>query len=718
MTSALFSSSWYRVAELRPRLRRQARIVPHTYRGQRWYVMQDLASGRVLRFNPSAYRVLALMDGVRSLDEIWQSACLTLGDQAPTQDEILGLLTQLHQANVLLTDRKPDLGELAERGQRLRRTRLKQYLANPLSLKLPLFDPDPLVGAIARRVPPAAWRGILLVWLVLILFGTVLVGMHWDALTADITARVFTGDNMLILALLYPLLKAFHEFGHALAVKALGGSCREMGLMFLVFIPVPYVDASESVTLPGKWQRMLIGAAGMIAELGLAAIAVWLWTGVSGGVTKAVLHQVVILAGVTTLIFNANPLLRFDGYYILSDALEIPNLSQRANRYVGYLVRRYLFRSEARPPLHLTAREPLWLTFFAVGSVIYRTVVTVSIIVLVAGQFFVFGVLLALWAAYGLLVQPLVKFTRFMLRDPSLEGHRRQAGLVSLTLGGVLAGFIAFVPVADWTMVEGVIWMPEQSRIRVPATCFGDRILARPAEAVVAGQPLFSCTEPELDAQVAQAEALVREQEARLALAATAERVQLQMVRSELAHQKQRLADLAARRGDLVVRSPHAGRFDMEALDDFSGRYLPRGEQVAYVLDPSRYTLLAVVPQGRVDLVRQRAGKVEIRSAERLWDVLQAQIVREVPGASAELPSMALALQGGGQIGLDPEASADNRAPKALEPLFQFEMQFTGPAQPRYLGGRVHVRISHNPAPLGEQWYRSLRQQFMKRFAV
>jgi hypothetical protein len=113
------------------------------------------------------------------------------------------------------------------------------------------------------------------------------------------------------------------------------------------------------VTLPGKWQRMLIGAAGMIAELGLAAIAVWLWTGVSGGVTKAVLHQVVILAGVTTLIFNANPLLRFDGYYILSDALEIPNLSQRANRYVGYLVRRYLFRSEARPPLHLTAREPL-----------------------------------------------------------------------------------------------------------------------------------------------------------------------------------------------------------------------------------------------------------------------------------------------------------------------------------------------------------------------
>jgi len=718
MTSALFSSSWYRVADLKPRLRRQARLVQHTYREQRWYVMQDLASGRVLRFNPSAYRVLALMDGVRTLDEIWRHACINLGDEAPTQDEILGLLTQLHQANVLLTDRKPDLGELAERGTRLKKTRLKQYLANPLSLKLPLFDPDPLVGAITRCVPPAAWKGILLAWLALILVSAALVGMHWDELTADITARVFTGDNILILALLYPLLKAFHEFGHALAVKALGGRCREMGLMFLVFIPVPYVDASESVTLPSKWQRMLIGAAGMIAELGLAAIAVWLWTGVSGGVTKAVLHQVVILAGVTTLVFNANPLLRFDGYYILSDALEIPNLSQRANRYVGYLCRRYLFRTEAQPPLHLTAREPAWLVAFAVGSVIYRTLVTVSIIVLVAGQFFVFGVLLALWAAYGLAVQPLVKFVRFVARDPALEGHRRKAGGVSVALAAVLAGFVTFVPVADWTMVEGVIWMPEQSRIRVPATCFGDRILARPGEPVAAGQPLFSCTEPELDAQLAQAEALVQEQEARLALAVTAERVQLQMVRSELAHQRQRLADLSARRGDLVVRSPHAGRFDIESPGDFTGRHLPRGEQVAYVLDPARYTLLTVVPQGRVDLVRHRAGKVEIRSAESLWDVLQARIVREVPGASAELPSMALALQGGGQIGLDPEASAEGKAPKALEPLFQFELQFTGPVQPRYLGGRVHVRFSHSPAPLGEQWYRGLRQQFMKRFAV
>ena len=718
MTSALFSSSWYRVADLKPRLRRQARLVQHTYRDQRWYVMQDLASGRVLRFNPAAYRVLALMDGVRTLDGIWRSACLTLADQAPTQDEILSLLSQLHQANVLLTDRKPDLEELAERGQRLRRAKFKQYIANPLSLKLPLFDPDPLVGAVVRGVPPGAWRWLLAAWALLILVGAGLVAMHWGELTADITARVFTSENMLILALVYPLLKAFHEFGHALAVRALGGHCREMGLMFLVFIPVPYVDASESVTLPNKWQRMLVGAAGMIAELGLAAIAVWLWTAVSGGVTKAVLHQVVILAGVTTLVFNANPLLRFDGYFILSDALEIPNLAQRANRYVGYLARRYLFRAEARPPLHLTRREPLWLTAYALGSVVYRTLVTLSIIVLIAGQFFVFGVLLALWAGYGLVVQPLVKYLRFVARDPALEGHRRHATLLSIGLAGLVTAFIAFVPVANWTMAEGVIWMAEQSRIRVPATCFGDKLLVTPGALVAAGQPLFSCTEPELDAQVQQAEALVREQEARLALASTLERVQVQIVRTELAHQRQRLATLTARRGDLVVRSPHAGRFDIEAPGDFSGRYFPRGELVAYVLDPARYTLLAVVPQGRVDLIRHRAGGVEIRSAESLWDVLQARVVREVPGASAELPSMALALQGGGQIGLDPESGTDGQAPKALEPLFQFEMEFTGPVQPHFLGGRVHVRFAHRAEPLGEQWYRSLRQQLMKRFAV
>ena len=441
MASFLFSASWYRVAKLKPRLRNQANIVRHVDRGERWYVLQDLASGRFLRLNTAAYHVVALLDGVRTLEDIWQNACLTLGDAAPTQDEILNVLSQLHQANVLLTDRKPDVEELGERRQRLKKLKLKQYLANPLSLKLPLFDPDRLLTRAVGLLPRGAWRWLLLLWLLVVLAGFGVAAMNWSELTQDITSRIFTPENMLILWLAFPVLKAVHEFGHGVAIKACGGSCHEMGLMFLVLVPIPYVDASQSTALPDKRQRMLVGLAGMMIELFVASLAIWLWAWASPGVAKALLHEIVILAGVTTLLFNANPLIRFDGYYVFSDWLEIPNLGQKANRYLGYLLNRHVFGVEdGLTPPHLTPGEAPWLAGYAVTSFLYRMLIAVGIILMIAGQFFFVGVLLALWAAYSMLILPLLRQVRFLAHDAVLEGRRHRAIAIS---AGCAAVFMA-----------------------------------------------------------------------------------------------------------------------------------------------------------------------------------------------------------------------------------------------------------------------------------
>src|SRR5512145_1123586 len=111
----LFSSSWYRVAPLRPRLRGHARIQRQQHRGQPWYVLEDRVSERFYRFSPSAYLVIALMDGTRTVQQIWDIACERLGDDAPTQDETIQLLAQLHAADVLQCDVTPDAVELFER---------------------------------------------------------------------------------------------------------------------------------------------------------------------------------------------------------------------------------------------------------------------------------------------------------------------------------------------------------------------------------------------------------------------------------------------------------------------------------------------------------------------------------------------------------------------------------------------------------------------------
>jgi putative peptide zinc metalloprotease protein len=177
------------------------------------------------------------------------------------------------------------------------------------------------------------------------------------------------------------------------------------------------------------------------------------------------------------------------------------------------------------------------------------------------------------------------------------------------------------------------------------------------------------------------------------------------------------LADLTARREAVTIRSPGAGIFRTESPADLPGRFFQRGDMVAYVLDPDRFTLLSVVTQATVDLVRRRTERVELRPAADVFTLIPAEIGRAVPAATRDLPSLALALQGGGRIGLDPDAGAPGEA-RALTPLFQFEILFAGGLDPQWLGSRVHVRFVHGDEPLAEQWYRELRQMFLQRFAI
>ena len=715
--SVLFSSSWYRVAALRPRLRAQARMSRHVYRGERWHVLQDLGSGRYLRLNPAAYRVVALMDGLRSVDEIWRQACLTQGDAAPSQDEVVELLGQLHAANVLISDRRPDIAELRERGAKSRRARLKQYLANPLSLKIPLVDPDRLLGKAVALITPTAWKILTAAWLLLV--GSALVGAFydWEPLTRDLAARSFTPENVLILALVFPALKIVHELGHGLAIKAFGGSCREMGVMLLVFLPVPYVDAGQSTGFPSKWRRMAVGAAGMIAELSVAAAAYWLWSSAEPGLFKSVLHQTLVLSGLTTLMFNANPLLRFDGYYILADWLEIPNFGTRANRYLGDLVSRHVFRSEKAEPLQLAPREGPWLVGYALASFAYRVLVALTIIFFVANAFFFVGVLLALWAAWSMLILPVIRALGHLVRHPALDEVRLRAWTLS---AGALAGLLWLVfgvPVPAWTNAEGVIWMTEDAQVRAAHPCFGQSVLARPGSRVRRGDPLLDCGDPELDAQLAENRARFEEQSARFDLASATDRVQTQLARAGLSHTRSVYQDLQARRKAMVMTSAHDGVFVMDSPGDFPGHYLARGAVAAHVLEPNNIALFTVVPQAAVDLVRQNTRRVELRVAGDVWTELTATIRREVPGATRDLPSLALSLAGGGEIGLDPEAAATGAA-VALSPLFQFELALPADYPITALGSRVYVRFVHPDEPLADQWYRVIRRTFLKQFSV
>jgi len=250
VTQPVFSESWYRVADLRPRLRSHARISRHLYRGTPWYVLEDTARQGLLRFTPATHAVIGLMDGQRTVHELWEITTETLADEAPTQDEMIHLLAQLHFADVLQCDVPPDAAELLERAQERERKRWMGRLLSPLAIKIPLIDPDAFLRRWAPRVRPLLGRTGALLWLAVVLPALFQVGGHWDELTRGVLDKIIAPQNLVLIWLVFPVIKALHELGHGMATRVFGGEVHDMGVMLLVFTPVPYVDASSASAFP------------------------------------------------------------------------------------------------------------------------------------------------------------------------------------------------------------------------------------------------------------------------------------------------------------------------------------------------------------------------------------------------------------------------------------------------------------------------------------
>ncbi len=715
MSKSLFSPSWYRVAHLRPRLRSHAKVHRQTFRGQLWYVLQDQATGQYHRFSPSAHLVVSLMDGTRSVQEIWDLACAELDEDVLTQDEVIKLLAQLHRADVLHGDVPPDILEMTERAARQRKKKLLGSMLNPMALRLPLFDPEPFVSATYPLVRPVfGWFGGALLC-ALIAAAVVLAAVHWPELTENITDRVLATQSILYLLLTYPCVKAVHELGHAYAVKHWGGEVHEMGIMFLVFMPVPYVDASAAAGFRGKWRRALVGAAGIIVELLLASLALFVWLNAEPGIVRALAFNVMLIGGVSTLLFNGNPLLRFDGYYVLSDLVEIPNLYQRANRYLGYLVQRYLFDVKAAVSPASAPGEARWFGFYGLAAFAYRLFIVVAIILFVASEFLVVGIGLAIWTGVIMYGIPIFKGLRFLLLGPELRNRRLRSLGVTAGLVAAVAVLLFVVPRPYGTISEGIVWVPGESVVHARTEGVVAEVIARPNSMVGRGDPLVRMEDPFLGAKVRVLEAVVKELKLRYDAMMVEDLAEASIIRERLRHAEADLAFHRQRSEDLLVRSPRAGRFILAQPKDLPGRFLRKGETLAYVADLTAPVVRVVIGQDVIDLVRQRTRGVEVRLAEAPSVVLSAKIAREVPSATDHLPSLALSTLGGGDIVLDPR---DPSGIKALERIFQLELRLPPSDLITGIGGRVHVRFDHGTEPLGWRIYRSVRQVFLRRFNV
>ncbi len=711
---SLYSTYWYRVEQIKPLLRPHTRLFRHLYRGQTWYVLQDPSSNRQHRFNKTAYFLITQMDGEQTIAEIWKNANDKLQDDAPTQDEIIQLLGELHAADVMQSDIPPDTTELFQR-QEKHRAKWKQRLANPFALRFPLVDPDHFLEQRQHLVQPFLGRVGLVLWLLIVGSAFVLALLNWPELTLNMKDRVLQPENLLVLWLVYPLVKLLHELAHAFATKIWGGEVHEMGIMLLALTPIPYVEASSSATFPDKRRRMAVAAAGMGMELLVASLALFLWLNIESGRASTVAYNVMLIGGVSTLLFNGNPLLRFDGYYILADWIEIPNLAQRSTRYLGYLLQRYVFGLEdARSPVTAEGERP-WFVIYGIAAFCYRMFVLGALALFVSTKFFFIGVIIALWALFSQIVLPAVRNSARLYN--SIGGRRRRKRFVLATIGLVTAAAILLfaIPTPLKTRAEGVVSLPEQSRLRAGTDCFIKEIIIPDGTMVEEGDPLIRCEDPFLKAELKVLEANLEEAQARYNGEPMQSRVKREILRKEMGSVAVDLSRARERMAELVMHSPGSGLFILPQENSLTGRFVTQGALLGYIMGALKSTVVVVIDQTDITLVREKTRRVELRLAGSLDQIHITEIDRQVPAASDRLPSPVLGTPGGGSIPVNPE---DPQGLQTLKKTFQFEFRLAIPKESIRVGERVYALFDHGYEPIALQLFRSVRQLFLSRFHV
>ena len=717
--SRTFSEAWHRVADLRVSLRHAVSMRKQLFRGETWYLLQDPFNNQFFRIGPEAHEFVVRLRSDRTVAEVWEECLARNPEGAPGQEDVIELLAQLHHANLLFCDLPADGSKLFERYQRRRQRETRSRFFSLMFFRIPLFDPDRLLRHCIPLTRLLTGRCAAVVWLLTVLFAVKTVIEGFPRIGAE-AQTLLAFDNLFLLYLGMVLIKVLHELGHTLVCKRFGGEVHTVGVMLIVFAPLPYMDATSSWAFRSRWQRILVASSGMLFEFFAAACAAFVWAHTGPGAVHGLAFNMMIIASVSTLLFNFNPLLRFDGYYILADLLEMPNLQPRSLAQLKHLAGRYLFgEREAEGPAE-SRKEAFWLTTYGIASGLYRVVVYGGIILYVADKFLLVGLLMALVCGVTWGILPVLRFFRYLATSPKLDRNRRRAVAVMVVMISVSLAFVAFVPLPNRFSAPGVVEATDLSRIVNGAPGQVIEVLAANGSQVTPGTPLVRLANRELELEMtvvnAQRDEVLALQLQSFTMHGDSARA---MLEKRLATLDGRLRKLELERESLLVRADRKGLWVAPESYALQGGWLKRGAELGKIVDPGRFRFSAVVSQEEAaNLFSEDAPrKITVRLAGQAQYDLQIDGYKIIPFQHEQLPSAALGWQSGGDI---PVSGDDEHGLKTVEPFFQIYAGLSPPdaSDPVSLnhGHSGRIRFHLHAEPLLQQALRKARQFFQQRY--
>lgn len=654
------------VSMINPELRRKIKIrmrpdlviKRQTFGGQTYFIVKDPVALRYYRFREEELFLLKRFDGQNNLDDIRHDFVEHFRPQRISVPELEKFAGQLLQAGIATAD-TPQIGQrLYERYKEKRLQKVKQFFLNILYIKVPIFDPERLLD---RMLPATSFFFSIPFFLCAIALGLsslLLVLVNWNTFVSKLPSyqEFFTWRNLLYFWVTLGAVKVIHEFGHGLSCKKFGGEVHEMGFLILVLTPCLYCNVTDAWMLPNKWHRAVIGAAGIYVELILSSIFVWVWWYTEPGLLNTLSLSIIFICSVSTVLFNANPLLRFDGYYILSDLVEIPNLRERSNKYLGNVASKLVFGAEAVSDPYMPKRHQWLFVVYAIAAYIYRWVVTIGILwflytFLKPYRLGMVSAMLATAAATTLFVFPAWRvFKLLKQRWRSMKVNKTRMATVIASLVALLA-LVLFIPLPMRIDVPMILQPRSATTIFVQVPGKLERLYVKDGDTATPGAPLALLDDPELRKQFQQARQ-EQEQNERSALSFRAQgdlvRARQSELRAETAKANQEALKRELDRLQISVPKDVQGVVFSPPRPEALGTTMQPGEVFCRIGDPTDLEAYLVVEHSDTSLLH-RGQRVWLKLSGHVGEILEGQVSLVATTAIDQLPP-ALSNKLGGEV--------------------------------------------------------------------
>lgn len=695
------------------RLRADLIIQPQPGGQQPGYLIEDPLRGRFFHVGLAEFTVLSLLDAQHSIGDVLALAARSLGSQALGEQEVLAICRWVVETGLAHTDPSAARARMCQSQQEaIRRRRLARL--NVLAVRIPLGNPDRIATTIEPWLRWLTTPWCFVAWLLVVGWAGWIAACDWRAL-ADAPLVLLDPAGAMRLLAAWVGLKIWHETMHAVVCKKYGGRIASAGVMLLFFTPVAFVDVTSSWRFRSRWQRIATAAAGMYGECLAGAIALMAWSHLPSGGARHLAYCISVMALVHTLVFNANPLMRFDGYYILSDLCGVPNLAQRGSQFVAALLAQLVL--DQRWPLPAWPRHVVRIVrLYGLASIAWRTLVYVSLGLIFVGWLSYAGAALALAMLALLAARPLMRAIQRAAQQgwPVALPWRRLA-VSGACAAAIVTGLLVFAAWPGLVRVPGVVEFAPLVIVRAASPGFVRQMHAADGAHVESGQVLVVLENEEIQRKLR--DVALELKQATIKSRQHHQNQELAKYQAEVARRdslQKKLAEAQAEVDQLSIRAAASGRFVARRLDQLAGRYLEAGEEIGVIGNQRFKEVRLAINHEDVRLAADHVGReLTIRAGGAEPRSLPARLARVEPQGSSELAHPALSARVGGPLPVKPkqpdEASAGQTSYELLSPAFA-GIAALGPEQSAQLhaGQRVVATFRSADETIAGRWRRSL----------